>query len=180
HNTAFVSNIRSEERHPCRGCGRAWRERAASAAGIRLARLPAIMRRMRKPSTLAAAALGLLVACWSAGCGKKTEAKADGGDGSVTLGDAPVVGRRAFNVVAVLKADGGVSNVPQTNSFTLVLDVAAGLAIAGANGSGEIVGVSSADGRTFHSAGAFTASAGDGSGCSSATQVRYDNFEFSL
>jgi hypothetical protein len=138
-----------------------------------------VVRRMPKPGRLLAGTLVLAAVPWSAGCGK-SQARPDGGDGSVTIGDAPVLGRRAFDVIAVLKGDGGFTNLPPTSSFTLVLDAAAGLAIAGANGRGAIVGVTSSDGRTFHSAGTFDASSGEGTECNGATNVRYDNFEFTV
>ena len=94
------------------------------------------------------------------------ETNPDGGDGSLTMVDAgrrtrPATGVHAFDVVAVLRADGS-TNLPPTNRFTLVLDVSALRMIAGGNGRGAIVGVTTDDGRTFRSAGAFAV--GDGTG----------------
>ena len=59
------------------------------------------------------------------GCGKGTQAKPDGGDGSVIPNDVPPVGMRSFDVVAVLSSDGS-TKTPATSRFTLVLDPASG------------------------------------------------------
>ena len=114
---------------------------------------------------------------WSAGCGK-TEAKADGGDGSLTIPDGTVSGRLAFDVTAVLRGDGS-TNLPPTNTFTLVLDTDRQLAIVGGNGRAAVIGVTTTDGRTFHSAGQFIAG-GEGSSCTGTSGVHYDNFEVTV
>ena len=102
----------------------------------------------------------------------------DGGDGSLTVPDAPVAGRRSFDMIAVLSGDGS-TNLPPNNRFTMVLDIDARRAIVGGNGRGAIIGITSNDGRTFHSAGAFEVG-GDASPCSGTTGLKYDNFEVTL
>jgi len=131
----------------------------------------------RQRRCVLAGTLFLLAVPWSAGCGK-TEAKADGGDGSLTIPDSPVAGRLAFDVTAVLRGDGSTS-LPPTDTFTLVVDADRQLAIAGGDGRGAIVGVTSSDGLTFRSAGAFSVG-GDGSACGGNTDIRYDNFEVTI
>jgi hypothetical protein len=137
------------------------------------------MLRLRPQKSVLAGMLALLAAPWAGGCGSKTQAHADGGDGSFPITpDAPAGGRHAFDVVAVLRADGS-SNLPPTNIFTMVLDVDALRMIAGGNGTAAIVGVTTSDGRTFHSAGTFTVG-GDGTVCSGVTGVQYDSFEVTV
>jgi hypothetical protein len=117
--------------------------------------------------------VALLTGPWlAAGCGKTARATADGGDGPV------VTGRLSFDVVAVLGSDGSTS-LPATNDFTLVLDADARLAIAGGNGQGAVIGVTTADGRTFHSAGTFSVGS-TGSVCTGQEDVRYDEFEVAI
>ena len=126
------------------------------------------------------AVLALAGAVSGGGCGKAMQANPDGG-GVITTPDASP-GRRSFDVVAVLHATGATA-LPQVNSintFTMVLDVEAGLAIVGANGSGAVVGVTSNDGRTFRSAGAFTAARPDTDVCSVREVVTYDSFEVTV
>ena len=133
---------------------------------------------IRRAVDVLARTLVVLAASWSAGCGKSGAANPDGGDGSLTVPDAPVAGRRSFDMIAVLSGDGS-TNLPPNNRFTMVLDVDARLAIVGGNGRGAVVGVTSNDGRTFRSAGTFEVG-GDASPCSGTTGVKYDNFEVTI
>lgn len=141
------------------------------------------MLRIRKQGAVRVGTLAVLAAATAAGgCGKATQANPDGGDGVVTTPDAQA-GRHSFDVVAVLHAT-GTTALPQTlstSSFTLVLDADARLAIVGANGGGAVVGVTSADGRTFRSAGRFTVPRVNTDSCSSGLDdVTYDNFEVTV
>lgn len=116
------------------------------------------------------------------GCGKSAKMKPDGGDGSVTIPDALAGARHAFEVGAALRATGGASGsgLPATNSFTLVLDADARLAIAGGNGRGTVVAVATDDGRTFRSTAPFTVGDPNPSACSGPSEIRYDQFEVTV
>jgi hypothetical protein len=125
--------------------------------------------------------LGLLaISCvGAAGCGKGAEKNPDGGDGSLTMldtatSDAPAKGMRAFDVVAVLRADGSTS-LPPTNRFTLIQDLDAPRMIVGGNGRGAVVGLTTSDGRTFQSTGGFAVGEGSPDACSGPENIRYEN-----
>ena len=133
---------------------------------------------IRSAVDVLAGTLVVLAASWSAGCGKSGAANPDGGDGSLTVPDAPVAGRRSFDMIAVLTPDGSTA-LPPNNRFTLVLDADARLAIVGGNGRGAVVGVTSNDGRTFRSTGPFSVG-GDGDTCSGTEEIRYDSLEVTL
>lgn len=126
------------------------------------------------------AALAVLAGVSGAGCGKATQARPDGGDGSVSLGDALGPGRHFFDVIAGLSPVDGGSVPPQSNSFTLVIDVDAGVAIAGGSGRAAAVGLTSADGRTFRTTGSFSVGAAGAGQCSGAQDVRYDSLEVTV
>ena len=113
------------------------------------------------------------------GCGKGTQAKPDGGDGSVIPNDVPPVGMRSFDVVAVLSSDGS-TKTPATSRFTLVLDPASGRAIVGANGRGAVITVTSDDGRRFRSSNEFWAEDDIADACSGAEGVRYDRLDVTV
>jgi hypothetical protein len=141
---------------------------------------------MRRRGQRFVGALGLLVlACaGEAGCGKGAQKNPDGGDGSLTMldtrtADAPATGMRAFDVVAVLRADGSTS-LPPTNRFTLIQDLNAPRMIAGGNGGGGVVGVTTSDGRTFQSMGGFAVGEGSPDACSGPENIRYENFEATI
>jgi hypothetical protein len=153
-------------------------------------RMVRLRRMLRQGGHLAAAARALLaVACIGigagvGGCGKGAEKNPDGGDGSLTMfdtgiSDAPATGVRAFDVVAVLRADGSTS-LPPTNRFTLVQDLSALRMIAGGSGRGAVVGVTTGDGRTFRSTGGFAVGTDNTDACSGPLDVRYDSFEVTL
>jgi len=120
------------------------------------------------------ALLGLLVV--SAACGSSRQKNPDGGDTSLTFPDALAAGRHAFDVIAVLHADGSV-NLPPTNKFTLVLDVDARVAIAGGNGAGAVVPVETADGRTFVLAAPFIVRDSTPDPCGAPEDVHYEHVE---
>ena len=131
-----------------------------------------------------AGTLALAVVSWCGGCGKTAQKNPDGGDGSLTMvdagtPDAPATGMRAFDVVAVLRADGSTS-LPPTNRFTLVQDLSALRMIAGGNGRGAVVGVTTSDGRTFRSTGGFAVGADNADACSGPEDIRYDSFEVTI
>jgi hypothetical protein len=124
------------------------------------------------------------------GCGGRSAVGPDGGaappdgggaDGDAQL-DAPdaVAQRRAFDVTASLgPADAGtVTNLPLSNTFTLVLDVAAGQAIVGGAGRAAVVSATSSDGRTFH-IGKFSVGFSANS-CSGVTSLDYATFDLTL
>jgi hypothetical protein len=130
-----------------------------------------------------------LAAVSAGGCGKGAQAKPDGGDGSLTttpdatsIPDALSGARHAFDVTAALHATGGVtgSGLPATNSFTLVLDADARLAIAGGNGRGAVVAVATDDGRTYRSTAPFTVGAPIADGCSGPEDVTYSGFDVTI
>ena len=142
------------------------------------------MSKIRKPASVLTGMLSLLVASWCGGCGKGTQKNPDGGDGSLTVvdtgtWDGPGAGVRAFDVVAVLRADGS-TNLPPTNRFTLVQDLSALRMIAGGNGRGAVVGVTTGDGRTFRSTGGFAVGDGSPDVCSAPEDVHYDSFEVTI
>jgi hypothetical protein len=118
----------------------------------------------------------LIVAASSGGCGRVAATT----DGSPATPDGGT-GRRSFDVLAVLTAaDGGTgSGLPATNGFTLVLDPDASRAIAGGNGFGAVVGVTSTDGRTFRSTAPF-AVGDDPSACTSVGNVMYQALEVTI
>ncbi|HXU03721.1 MAG TPA: hypothetical protein VN903_22300 [Polyangia bacterium] len=121
----------------------------------------------------------LLLAICTVGCGKSTQARRDGGDTSLPTPDAIAGALRSFDVVAVLQSDGGSPGVPATNRFTLVLDVDAGLVIAGGEGLGAAVPVTTKNGRSFHSGGGFAV--GEmGDACSGVENVAYDVFDIEV
>jgi hypothetical protein len=126
-------------------------------------------------------ALVLMISCWCAGCGKGAEKKPDGG-GMVTIPDALAGGRHAFDVTAFLSGvhDADASGLPATNRFTLVLDADARIAIAGGNGRGAVIGVTTDDGRTFRSAGTFSVGDVSGSACGGPADVSYATFELTI
>ena len=123
-------------------------------------RLPGAMLRVRKQGFVQVGTLAVLAAAVSSGgCGKATKMNPDGGDGVVTTTPDGLPGLQSFDVVAVLRST-GTTTLPQalsTSSFTMVIDVDAGLAIVGANGSGAVVGLTSTDRWTFRSTGPFEA-----------------------
>jgi hypothetical protein len=119
-----------------------------------------------------------LVAPWAGGCGTGARAPADAGR-DTSSPDSLARGRRAFDVVAALTTATMDSEVPPTNSFTLVLDAEARVVIAGGEGTGVVVPVTSTDGRDFHSQGSFTVG-GPPVACPAVTEVRYDSFEIAV
>jgi len=129
-----------------------------------------------------AAMLGLFIAAWGGGCGKASQANHDGGDGSISPGDAFGGGKRSFDVVAVLRGTGIPSGnpPPPSNTFTLVLDVDARQAIAGGNGRASVVGITSSDGRTFRSSDEFSVGDASQSACSGQQDVHYQGFEVTV
>jgi hypothetical protein len=157
---------------------RARGEIAEAAHGITLATVATAMHAIGLPRGTLVATLALLAGAGS-GCGKAVQTNADGGDGSISA-DAPGSGPRSFDVTAVLHPDGGASGVPPFNTFTLVLDAAAGRAIAGGNGLGAVVAVDSSDGRTFHSTAPFSVGAANPGVCDGVEAVRYDGFEITV
>src|SRR5262249_31202368 len=142
---------------------------AGSIAASPLLRSARVMLRVDQRHVL------LLLAICAVGCGKGTQARRDGGDTSLPLPDAIAGGRQSFDVVAVLQADGS-TGIPPTNPFTLVLDVDAGLVIAGGAGRGAAVPVTTRNGRSFHSGGSFTVG-GMGDTCSGVDDVSYEVFD---
>ena len=90
--------------------------------------------------------------------------------------DAPGAGVRAYDVVAVLHADGSTS-LPPTNRFALVQDLTPLRMIAGGNGRGAVVGVTTSNGRTFRSTGGFAVGDDSPSVCSGPEDVFYNSFE---
>jgi hypothetical protein len=85
------------------------------------------------------------------GCGARGATSGDAGPADA--GDAEAgTGRRSFDVVATvtMRSLAGADMLPVTNRFTLVLDPAAGRAIAGGGGEARAVGMTTDDGRTFH------------------------------
>ncbi len=126
---------------------------------------------------LRTALLGLLVA--SAACGSSRQKNPDGGDGSPLTPDALAGGRHSFDVVAVLRSDGSV-NLPPTSKFTLVLDVDARVAIVGGNGAGQVVPVTTADGRTFAINAPFTVGDSTPDPCGGDESVHYEHVEVAI
>src|SRR5678816_2409551 len=125
------------------------------------------------------AALVLLGASCLAGCGGGAHAKPDGGgDGPITA-DGAITGMHAYNVTAVLRPTTPGVSPPATSSFTLIADTEARLAIAGGNGRGAAVSLTTTDGLTYHGGGSFTVG-DDGEACSGVVDVRYDSFEVTL
>lgn len=120
----------------------------------------------------------LVAALMAVGCGKTSATSADAGDGAVTNADGPSA-RRAFDVVAVLQSEAGAASLPSTNAFTFVVDAAAKLAIAGANGLGAVVPLSTSDGKAFHSDSAFAVGS-IGTVCAGPQNVRYEQFDLTL
>jgi hypothetical protein len=167
------------QRHRCRGRAARGGDGAAYSGGIALATIAGAM---SAPSVKVMPLL--LVVAWCGGCGKSGQKNPDGGDGSLTMVDtgtldAPGAGVRAYDVVAVLRADGSTS-LPPTNRFTVVQDLSALRMIAGGNGRGAVVGVTTSDGRTFRSTGGFAVGDDSTDGCSVPEDVRYDSFEVTL
>lgn len=135
------------------------------------------MRRTRQHGCLLAGTLALLVVSGAGGCGSEPRQQ---GDGSPSTVDAFGGARQSFDVVALLSGPAS-SGLPATNRFTLVLDADARLAIAGGDGYGAVVGVTSADGRTFRAASPFNAGGGgDGDGCGVTERVLYETFEVTI
>jgi hypothetical protein len=139
---------------------------------------------MRREGGVSTALALVAVSCIAGGCGKGAEKNPDGGDGSLTMVDTrtldvPATGMRAFDVVAVLRADGSAS-LPPTNRFTLVEDQRPLRMIAGGNGRGAVVWVTTSDGRTFRSTGGFAVGADNMDVCSGPSDVRYDSFEVTI
>ncbi len=122
------------------------------------------------------ALFALAAAPYLGGCGKGTQATPDGGDGAPISWDGAIAGMYAFEVTAVLHAKSNGPPPPPTNGFTLVVDTAARLAIAGGKGQGATVALTTTDGRTFRSAAGFTV----GGGGSTVNEVRYDTFDVTL
>jgi hypothetical protein len=120
--------------------------------------------------------LCLGAAAWSAGCGSSARASADGGPVNP---DGSAGGERSFDVVAVLSGGAPGSGLPATNSFTLVLDADASLAIAGGDGYGNVVDVRSSDGRSFSSTEPFVVGVDPGA-CSGAQSLTYDKFNVTV
>jgi hypothetical protein len=136
-----------------------------------------IMSGMRKRVVDALALLVVVV-----GCGKAAPARHDGGDGALPLPDPIGAGRHSFDVVAVLRGDGGagVSGLPLSNSFTLVLDADTFQAIAGGDGYGAAVRFTSSDGHTIHLMGSFSAGSGARDACSLSESVTYQDVEVTI
>jgi hypothetical protein len=127
--------------------------------------------------------LSTLLALASApGCGGRGAGLRDGGiDATV---EAPSLsGLRAFEVTATLTTsnDGGIPvTLPPRNTFTLVLDVEAGHAIVGGKGTGAVVPVTTADGRTFQTAKVFAVGLPSGNGCLSLDAIYYESIEITV
>ena len=142
-----------------------------------------------------AAILGLIVVPCAIGCKETGEANRDGGGGGSTsmdsrapdgptsdgaAMDAPTIGLRSFDVVASISGAADAEFVPpQTDRFTLVIDADAGRAIAGGNGRGAVLGITSSDGKTFRSSGAFAVHVHDFS-CTGFFEIAYDSFEVTI
>jgi hypothetical protein len=142
------------------------------------------MSQIRRAAYTVTGMAALSVVSWCGGCGKGAQKNPDGGDGSLAMVDtgtldAPTAGMRAYDVVAVLRADGSTS-LPPTNRFTLIQDLSAFRMIAGGNGRGAVVGVTTSDGRTFRSAGGFAVGEESPDVCSGPEDVQYDSFEVTL
>ena len=123
------------------------------------------------------AAMTLLAGVWGGGCGKGTQARPDGGNVILTPGDVLGPGRHSFDVIAALSPVANGNIPPPSNTFTLVIDVDAGVAIAGGNGFAAVVALTTSDGRIFQSTGAFKAGDASATMCSGAQEVRYDTLE---
>jgi hypothetical protein len=101
------------------------------------------------------AALVVLGASCLGGCGG-AHAKADGGDGGPLATDGAIVGTRAYAVTAVLRATEDGVPPPATSTFTLIVDTQTRIAIAGGNGRGASIALTTTDGLTYHGATGFT------------------------
>jgi len=121
--------------------------------------------------------LALAAAPCLGGCGKGAQATPDGGDGAPISWDGAIAGMHAFDVTAVLHAKSNGPPPPPTNGFTLVVDTAARLAIAGGKGQGATVALTTTDGRTLRSTAGFTVGGGGGS---VSERFQYDTFEVTL
>jgi len=133
----------------------------------------------RAPLRILGGTAALVLVAGLLGCGKGTHAKPDGGDGSLATPDAQAGWPRSFDVVAVLSGDGSTA-LPPTSRFTLVLDPGSGLAIAGANGRGAVITVTTDDTRRFRSSVQFYAQDENPNVCSGAEGVRYDGFDVTV
>jgi hypothetical protein len=137
-----------------------------------------IMTRLSGRGAVLAWTAAALAGPLAGGCGTGTRAAADGGR-DTSSPDSLAPGRRAFDVVAALTTATPNSEVPPTNTFTLVLDAAARVVIAGGEGNGAVVPVTSADGRSFRSQGSFIVG-GPPSVCPALVDFRYDSFDIAV
>ena len=116
----------------------------------------------------------LFVVAGSAGCGASAGSSADAGPPQ----DAALGGRRSFDVVAVLTGTmANASQLPSTSIFTFVLDDDG--AIAGGNGQGAFIGLSTPGAMTFQSTGPFVVG-GPSDTCNALQDVRYDDFAVTI
>jgi hypothetical protein len=154
-------------------------KRSWFTGGTMLATLAEAMFQPTTQTSRLAGAVVVLLASWSAGCGKNGTAKPNNGDGSVTTPDAPVTGMRSFDVVAVLRTD-GASLLSPTNKFTLILDADGRRAIVGGNGRAEVVPLAASGSGRFTSATPFSVGDDKADPCSVPEDVRYDSFDVTV
>jgi hypothetical protein len=116
------------------------------------------------------------------GCGGRGVVAGDGGADTST--EAPAMGLRAFDIVAALSspADGGVmgSQLPATNRFTLVLDATEHRIIAGGNGTGTVVPVTTSDGKSFRTTQPFDTATPPLGTCGNSARIHYTTLDFTV
>jgi hypothetical protein len=122
-----------------------------------------------------------------AGCGGRGLVGTErNGDGSVEheTAEVPAAALRAFDVIAGLRArpDGGTvpAALPSSVRFTVVLDADASRIIAGGQGTGTVVLVTSTDGSTFAATSSFDVDLPPQGTCGDTSRVTFKDFDFTV